>query len=124
MSKLPKFSRSNHLQRNSHASAPGWKKCSKPCPACPFALPPCQTVKGQVSDYEHLVKTPVNCQSNKVLYYWKCTKDNFASFPKWEYIGLSSRLFQKRFYEHQYLIKSEKITKPSGTILTFLYIVH
>ena len=68
MSKLPKFSRSNHLQRNSHTSALGWEKCSKPCPACPFALPLCQIVKGQVSDYEHLVKTHVNCQSTNVIF--------------------------------------------------------
>ena len=31
-----------------------------------------------------------------------------------EYIGMSTRKFQKRFYEHQYYIKPEKITEPSG----------
>ena len=113
-SKLAKVSRTNHLKRNTHTSAPGWKKCSKPCPACPFALPPCRTVKGLVSGYEHHIQTPVNCQSENIVYYWKCTKDNCSTFPECEYIGLSKRTFQKRFYEHTYYIKSEKVSEPSG----------
>ena len=113
-SRLSKVRRTNQHKRNTHASAPGWKKCSKPCPACPFTLPSCNTVKGQVSEYEHKIQTPVNCQSKNVVYYWKCTKDNCSSFPRCEYIGLSSRSFQKRFYEHQYYVKSDKISEPSG----------
>ena len=113
-SKLPKVSRNTRLRRETHPSAPRWKKCSKPCPACPFTLPACKTVKGEVSNYEHIIQTPVNCQSQNVVYYWKCTKDNCSTYPKCEYIGLSSRKYQKRFYEHQYYVKSDKLTEPSG----------
>ena len=113
-SRLSKVSRSNQHKRNTHASAPGWKNCSKPCPACPFTLPSCNTVKGQVSEYEHNIQTPVNCQSTNIVYYWKCTKDNCSAFPHCEYRGLSTRSFQKRFYEHQYYIKSDKLSERSG----------
>ena len=113
-SKLPKIHRSNTHQRSSHKSAPGWKKCSKPCPACPFTLNTCKSVKSQTSNYEHNIKTPVNCQSTNVVYYWKCVKDNCTYFPECEYIGLTSRTFQKRFYEHQYYVKSENVFQPSG----------
>ena len=113
-SRLAKVSRAKNLKRNAHLSAPGWKKCSKPCPACPFTLPSCKTVKSQVSDYEHTIKTPVNCQSQNVVYYWKCTKDNCSEFPRCEYIGLSSRTLQKRLYEHHYYVRSDKLTEPSG----------
>ena len=113
-STLAKVTRSDRFKRGTHASAPGWRKCSKPCPACPFTLPPCVSVQGQVSDYVHTIKTPVNCQSSNVVYYWKCIKDNCSEFPECEYIGLSSRTFQKRLYEHQYYIKSDKVSEPSG----------
>ena len=79
-----------------------------------FTLPSCQKVKGQVSEYEHIIQTPVSCQSTNVVYYWKCTKHNCSSFPQCEYIGLSSRSFQKRFYEHQYYVRSDRISEPSG----------
>ena len=113
-SRLAKVSRAKNLKRNAHLSAPGWKKCSRPCPACPFTLPSCKTVKSQVSDYEHTIKTPVNCQSQNVVYYWECTKDNCSEFPRCEYIGLSSRTLQKRLYEHHYYVRSDKLTEPSG----------
>ena len=41
-------------------------------------------------------------------------KDNCNNFPECEYIGLTSRTFQKRFYEHQYYVKSENVFQPSG----------
>ena len=113
-SKLPKVQRNNSHQRSTHSSAPGWRKCSKPCPACPFALPPSKTVKGQASSYEHTITSPVTCQTTNAIYYWKCIKDNCPDFPGCEYIGMTSRTFQKRFYEHQYYIKSENVFQPSG----------
>ena len=113
-SKLSKVTRSNNFKRSSHSSAPGWKKCAKPCPACPFALAPCKTVTSQVSNYEHEITTPVNCQTSNAVYYWKCIKDNCPDYPACEYIGLTSRTFQKRFYEHQYYAKSENVFQPSG----------
>ena len=113
-SNLAKLTRSRNLKRGAQVSAPGWKKCSKPCPACPYALPPCKSVKSQVSEYTHNIKTPINCQSKNVIYYWKCTKDNCELFPECEYIGMTSRTFQKRLYEHTYYVKSEKFTEPSG----------
>ena len=66
-STLAKIQRADRSRRGTHASAPGWKKCSKPCPACPFTLPSCVSVKGQVSDYVHQIKTTVNCQSSNVM---------------------------------------------------------
>ena len=52
------------------------------------------------------MQTPVNCQTENIVYYWKCTKENCSVFPQCEYIGLS--------YEHQYYIKSDKISEHSG----------
>ena len=113
-SRLSDNSRANNFKRGSHFSAQGWRKCGKPCPTCPFTLPPVKSLRGLVNNYEHEIKTAVNCQTSNGIYYWKCTKPNCSEFPKCEYIGMSSRRFQKRFYEHQYYIKSEKITEPSG----------
>ena len=60
-SKLKPVQRSNRLQRGTHKNAPGWKKCSKPCHICPFTLPDCQEVVGQISGYKHKIKEPLNC---------------------------------------------------------------
>ena len=113
-SKLSKQSRDTQYQRNTRKNAPGWKKCSKPCPVCPLTVPPKQTIQSQVSEYSHTIKTPVNCQSQNVIYLWRCKKENCARKPENFYIGMSSRKFQTRFSEHLGYIKSEKCSEPSG----------
>ena len=113
-SQLSKTSRDTHYQRNTRKNASGWKKCSKPCPVCPFAAPQKNTVKSDVSDYIHTIKTPVNCQSENIIYMWRCKKENCSKKPENSYIGLSRRKFQHRFSEHLGYIKSDKISEPSG----------
>ena len=58
--------------------------------------------------------SPVNCQSENIVYQWKCKKQNCPLYPENSYIGLSSRKFQLRFSEHLYYVKSDKLTEPSG----------
>ena len=111
---LQKSSRGHQLQRNARKNAAGWKKCSKPCPVCPFAAPPKHTVNSDVSEYTHNIKTPLNCQSENVIYLWRCKKENCARKPENFYIGLTTRKFQIRFSEHLGYIKSEKCSEPSG----------
>ena len=51
-SKLSSVSRSSKFQRKTHFNSNGWKKCSKPCPICPFATAPQVAVKSPFNDYE------------------------------------------------------------------------
>ena len=113
-SQLYKSSRENQFQRATRKTAAGWKKCSKPCPVCPLTVPPRRTLKSDVSNYTHEVKTPVNCQSENVIYMWRCKKENCTKKPENLYIGMSKRKFQTRFSEHLGYIKSEKCFEPSG----------
>ena len=100
-SRLQPVKRSSKFRRNTHAEAPGWKKCGKPCPVCPFTLQNSTEVVSQVTGYTHKIESPVNCQSENCIYYWKCDKENCADSPCNEYIGMTKRTFQKRFSEHR-----------------------
>ena len=107
--------RGDKLVRKTHKSAPGWKKCGKgSTTCCPFALPSTQTVVAQVSGYSHQITEPVTCDTQNCVYYWKCLKPNCKSFPKCEYIGLTSRPFRLRLAEHKQYIRSKTLDKPSG----------
>ena len=81
-SKLYKNSRDTQYQRNSRKNLTGWRKCSKPCPVCPLAAPSKHTVQSEVSDYIHNIKTPVTCQSENVIYMWRCRKENCTKRPE------------------------------------------
>ena len=113
-SKLYATSRDTHYQRNTRKTAIGWKKCSKPCPVCPFAAPSKLEIHSEVSDYKHTIKTQLNCQSENVIYMWRCKKENCVEKPENFYIGLTKRKFQHRFSEHLGYVKSDKISEPSG----------
>ena len=112
--KLPKMSQNTRLPRNAHKNSVGWRKCAKPCPICPFSAAPQTTIISKVSDYEHKIVSPVNCQTENIVYQWNCKKENCPKFPENSYIGLSTRKFQLRFSEHLGYVKSDKITEPSG----------
>ena len=112
--KLSKITRSSKFKRSSHKNSEGWKKCSKPCPICPFSAPTKSEVKSFVSDYNHKIKSSVNCQSQNVVYLWRCKKENCPNYPQNSYIGLTTRKFQHRFSEHLGYVKSDKLTEPSG----------
>ena len=98
---LYSIKRGDRLQRSSHKNAPGWHKCGSNCPICPFTFPATTTVTGLVTGYKHQIKQPVNCKSDNIVYYWKCSKPNCKDPPKCEYIGLSGSTFQNRFSEHK-----------------------
>ena len=98
-------------------TAPGWRKCAKnrrPCPTCPFAMEATSQVIGQVTGYCHTIKDSVNCQTENILYYWKCIKDNCPEYPRCEYIGRSRRSFQQRVSEHLGYVRREVLSEPSG----------
>ena len=64
--------------------APGWKKCGKPCPVCPFTLPDCAEGVSQNTGYRHTIVDPVICDTENCVYYWKCFKENCPDFPECE----------------------------------------
>ena len=112
---LPQPTRGDKLVRKTHRSAAGWKKCGKgSTTCCPFALPSTEIVVGQVTGYKHQIKDAVNCETTNCVYYWKCIKDKCKSYPRCEYVGLTSRPFRLRLVEHKQYIRSKILGKPSG----------
>ena len=107
--------REDRFKRSCQNSSSGWKKCGKgSSTSCPFALPPTNTVTGQVTGYIHTIQDSVTCQTPNCVYYWKCIKTNCKNFPKCEYVGLTSRPYRNRLAEHKQYIKSKLVEKPSG----------
>jgi hypothetical protein len=117
-SKLSPIKRLDRVRRGTHKSAPGWKKCGKPCHVCPFTLPDCSEVVGQANGYTHTITEPVNCESSNCIYYWRCTKPNCPDLPQCEYIGMTSRSFKNRMGEHRDYPKRDVVTEPSGEHFT------
>ena len=113
-SKLHPVKRAERVKRGTHKDAPGWKKCGKPCHICPFTLPDCHEVVGQVTSYRHHIEEPVSCESENCIYYWKCVKANCPDYPGCEYIGMTSRQFKKRMGEHRDYVKRDVLTEPAG----------
>ena len=113
-SKLQPVKRLQRVQRGTHRSAPGWKKCGKPCHICPFTLPDCSEVVGQVTGYRHEIVEPLSCDCENCIYYWKCSKPNCSDYPRCEYIGMTSRTFRERMGEHRDYPKRDQLAEPSG----------
>ena len=117
-SRLNPVKRSDRVKRGTHKNAPGWKKCSKPCPVCPFTLPDCVEVAAQNTEYKHRIVDPVNCETQNCVYYWRCVKENCSTFPECEYIGMTTRTFKERMSEHRDYPKRDVLTEPSGEHFT------
>ena len=117
-SKLHPISNGKKLVRGAHKNAAGWKKCGHNCKICPYTLNNTNTVKGLASGYEHKIKQSVNCDSENVIYYWKCTKSNCEDYPECEYIGKTKRKFKDRLAEHRDYPKRDIKTEPSGSHFT------
>jgi hypothetical protein len=117
-SKLYPVKRSDRVKRGTHKDAPGWKKCGKPCPVCPFTLPDCAEVVSQNTGYIHSIVDPVSCDTENCVYYWKCVKQNCQDYPECEYIGMTSRTFKQRMSEHRDYPKRDVLTEPSGEHFT------
>ena len=60
----------------------------------------------------------MNCDSENVIYYWKCTKSNCEDYPKCEYIGKRKWKFKDRIAEPQDYPKRDIKTEPSGSHFT------
>ena len=117
-SKLYPVKRGNRVQRSTHSDAPGWKRCRKPCPVCPYTLDDCSEVVSQITGYSHTITEAVDCNSENCIYYWKCCKNNCSDFPRCEYIGMTKRPFRQRFAEHRDYPKRDVVTEPSGEHFT------
>ena len=113
-STLNKIQREDNLKRNTHRNANGWKKCGKMCKICPYTSKACTTVTSQITGYTHIIKQSLSCDSENILYYWKCIKRNCKQYPKCEYIGLSTITFGTRFSEHLQYVRSEMLYQPAG----------
>ena len=113
-SRLAPVRRLDRVRRGTHKTAPGWKKCGKPCHICPFTLPNSSELVGQVNGYRHTITEPVSCDTANCIYYWKCIKPNCEDHPECEYIGMTSRTFKERLGEHRDYPKKNVLTEPSG----------
>ena len=77
-------------------------------------MPNTDTVAGLASGYQHKIKQTVNCDSENVIYYWKCVKSKCEDYPNCEYIGQTKRKFKDRLSEHRDYVKRDVISEPSG----------
>ena len=105
------------IVRRVQKNPPGWKKCGKSCRICPYTIENTETVTGLASGFKHTIKQAVTCESENVIYYWKCTKRNCDVYPECEYIGKTKRKFRDRLSEHRYYLKYD-VTTPSGSHFT------
>ena len=121
--------------RATHRSSAGWKRCSasgrKQCPICPFTPKTATSITSHITGYTPQIITPINCQTENVVYAWICSKchENFsvntnsrhapninlrANKIGSNYIGLSRRRFYKRLSEHRDYPKAGRTDEPSG----------
>ena len=117
-SKLHPISKGKKLARGAHKNAPGWKKCGKNCKICPYTMDNTDVVTGSASGYAHQIKQAVTCDSENVIYYWKCVKNNCEDYPECEYVGQTKRKFKDRLAEHRDYPKRGVVTEPSGDHFT------
>ena len=109
-SKIYPLTRSKNLVRGTHKNAPGWKKCGKNCKICPYTMKNTDVVDGLASEHSHKIKQSVSCDSENVIYYWKCAKTNCEDFPECEYVGKTKRKFKDRLAEHRDYAKRDILT--------------
>ena len=125
--------------RATHRSSAGWKRCSasgkRQCPICPYTPNTATSITSHITGYTHHITSPINCQTENIVYAWKCTKcnENFTVNTNnrhtqsnnqqvnkigSNYIGLSKRKFSKRLSEHRDYPKAGKVDEPSGQHFT------
>ena len=120
--------------RTAHRSAAGWKRCSaaggNPCNQCPYTPASASSITSHITGYTHNITTAINCKTENIIYAYKCKKCpvNFSinsskRAPKkpvqkgiiaTNYIGKSSRRFNRRLYEHLYYVTTKKMDEPSA----------
>ena len=66
-------------------------------------LPTKNTFKSDVSDHMHAIKTPVDCQSEKIIYVWRCKKENWVKNHENSYIGF----FREKKLQHRFSLHSQ-----------------
>ena len=101
----------------SSRTTPGWKPCKgnrSGCPICPYTAKATSKVVSDFNGYTHKITDDVNCQSENVLYLWRCKKLNCKDHPKTSYVGKTRKSFQQRFSQHRDYVKREVLTKPAG----------
>ena len=134
-SKLPKISR--NPKRSTHRNSAGWKRCSasgsRACNQCPYTPVSASSITSHVTGYTHHITTPINCNTERVIYAWKCTKcnHNFSVNTKNKtpdnsihdqtrnekasnYVGRTTRKFKKRLYEHINYVNIRNLEEPSA----------
>ena len=117
-SKLHPDTRNQRLKRGTHKEAPGWKRCGKPCKACPYTMDNTSNITGTASGYQHSITQAVSCDTTNCIYYWRCAKPNCKDFPNCEYVGMTTRSFKDRLSEHRDYPKRDVVTEPSGAHFT------
>ena len=68
--------------RATHRSAAGWKRCSqttgRQCAKCPYTPPSASSVTSHITGYTHHIKTPITCNTENIIYIYKCKKCKFS----------------------------------------------
>ena len=134
-SKLTKITR--NPKRSTHRNSAGWKRCSasgdRSCNQCPYIPVSASTITSHVTGYTHHITTPINCNTERVIYAWKCTKCNFnftvnsnnkspanpvpdqrTNEKASNYIGRTTIKFKKRIYEHTNYVRVKNLEEPSA----------
>ena len=117
---LPTVDTTNITLRCSHTTG---RQCAK----CPYTPPTASSVTSHITGYKHVIKTPITCSTEKVIYIWKCLKckTNFslnenhvcprdkADEVGSNYLGRTKRQFKTRLGEHLGYIGNENSEEPS-----------
>ena len=132
-SKLSKVSR--NPKRSTHRNTAGWRRCSasggRACNQCPYTPVSASSITSHTTGYTHQITTPINCNTERVIYAWKCTKckvnfsintnnkipdnSNHRNIEEdSNYIGRTTRKFKKRIYEHINYINVRNLEEPSA----------
>ena len=89
------------------------------------------SITSHVTGFTHHITTPINCNTERVIYAWNCTKCkyNFSinsnnKIPATpvlnnieqasNYIGRTTRKFKKRIYEHTNYVNVRNLEEPSA----------
>ena len=84
------------------------------CTVCPYSSKPCTSVTSLITGYKHEIKQNLNCDTENIIYYWRCKKPSCNNYSKCEYIGLTTKSHKVRFGQHLQYIRSSMLNQPAG----------
>ena len=83
------------------------KRCPYNCLTCPYVLPGKQ-VTSSATNFKHEIESPVNCQTENLVYCINCNK------CKEQYVGESEKTLSIRFSQHRGYVNCNQLEKSTG----------